>query len=155
LEDRLDLPEYFAERFGTPAHLKKILAGHGITVPVLDTSFHLIDPTPDARENLLAFVPWADGLGVCPICSVFEGGKFDARVDPALIDAACATVAWWRGERARNGWNVDLLMETHDAFCSAAHCVAFEQQLGEPCPCSGTRIIPGSRPPSPSQKPGT
>lgn len=131
LEDRLDLPAYFAEHFGTPAALKSILTRRGITVPVLDTSFHLIDPTPEARAELLAFVPWAEGLGV-PYLRVCEGGQFDPRVDPALIDAACATVAWWRDERTRNGWHVDLLMETHDAFCSAAHCLALQQQLGEP-----------------------
>lgn len=131
LEDRLDLPAYFAERFGTPAELKHVLARRGIAVPVLDTSFHLINPTPEACAELLAFVPWAEGLGV-PYLRVFEGGQFDPQVDPALLDAACATIAWWRGERARNGWNVDLLMETHDAFCSAAHCLALQQQLDPP-----------------------
>jgi hypothetical protein len=81
-------------------------------IVALGTSFRLVGAGPGDRDALLAQALWADGLGV-PWLRVFDGGR-DA--DAGELAEAAAALAWWREERRRRGWAVDLMVETHDSF---------------------------------------
>lgn len=131
LEDRLDLPAYLAETFGEPARMRDQLAAASIRMTVLDTSLSLIGNDPRAREEFLAFIPWAEALGV-PWLRVFDGGKLSDAPDRDSLQEAGETVRWWRDLRRQHGWRTDLAMETHDAFCRAEGCLALQESLPEP-----------------------
>lgn len=142
----VDLPAYFAANFGTPA----ALAAHvrerapGVRVIALDTSLQLatggtagigpmghmgpLGPMKGApeqdrqREAFLAFVPWAEALGVRWL-RVFDG-KGTAPPEAAIAEAA-GTVCWWREQRAAHGWQTDIVVETHDTLFTPAAIARF------------------------------
>ena len=95
LSNRLDLPVYLTERFGSPAALASHLRSAGVAVPIVDTSLSLTDPGPDAhgRDDFLSFVPWAEALGAHYL-RVFDGGQFVPFAPASAIEAAAATVRW-------------------------------------------------------------
>src|SRR5207248_779791 len=53
---------------------------------------------------------------------VFDGCKTG---DPAELADAIATLDWWKGERARGGFAVDIATETHDATADPPALRAF------------------------------
>lgn len=108
----VDLPGYFAQKFGSPERIKDQVPSVPVKIVALDTSLKLTDSTPAAREALLQFVPWAEALGVRWL-RVFDGGQ-TAGADE-LAEAA-ATLAWWRELRRQRGWKADLMVETHDSL---------------------------------------
>lgn len=110
-----DLPAFFAGRFGSPESWAAWLNEQGVAVCSLDTSFRLIDGDQDARQALLAYVPWAEAAGV-PWMRIFDGGKTG---DATEIARAAEVLAWWNGLRRANGWTVDLMIETHDALVTS------------------------------------
>jgi len=107
-----DLPAYFTRHFQTPARLAAHLRPSPVKVSALDTSFKLGDNTPTDRAALLQFIPWAEALGV-PHLRVFDGSRLGEADSFTKIIAA---LGWWRELRKRNGWAVDLMVETHDAM---------------------------------------
>lgn len=119
----IDLPAYFAATYGTPATLALRVAQQPLKIFSLDTSLHLAHSTAAEREAFLAFLPWAEALGV-PRLRVFDGGK---SADPATHRAMAETVAWWRALRAERGWRADLMVETHDALFTASSILGFLQ----------------------------
>jgi len=121
LAGTIDLPAHFTARYGTPAALAARLAGQSQRILSLDTSLHLAHNSPEEREAFLAFLPWAEALGV-PRLRVFDGGK---SADTATHRAMAETVKWWRALRAERGWRADLMVETHDALCTAASILGF------------------------------
>ncbi len=113
LGSTVDLPAYFTKKFGTPEQLRcQPPAGR---IMALDTSFTLIGATPAARDALRQFVPWAEALGV-PHLRVFDGGRL---ADATEVAEAAATLQWWRELRTRQGWQADLMIETHDSLFTA------------------------------------
>jgi sugar phosphate isomerase/epimerase len=112
----IDLPAHFAAAHGSPAALAARLRGARVRIVSLDTSLHLIGVTEAERAKLLEFLPWAEALGVRWL-RAFDGGK---TADAAELAEAAATVRWWRDLRRDHGWQADLMVETHDAFTSAA-----------------------------------
>lgn len=112
----VDLPAYFAQKFGSPERIKDQVPSVPVKIVALDTSLKLTDSTPAARETLLQFVPWAEALGVRRL-RVFDGGR-TAGVDE--LEEAAATMAWWRELRMQRGWKVDLMVETHDSLIGSA-----------------------------------
>jgi len=110
----VDLPAYFAKKFGTPERLEMQIPPGQITA--LDSSFTLVGATSAAREALLQFVPWAEALGVARL-RVFDGGK---TADGMEVAEAAATYQWWHDLRARQGWKTNLMIETHDSLFTAA-----------------------------------
>jgi sugar phosphate isomerase/epimerase len=133
LANRLDLPDYLTERFGSPAGLAAHLRSTGMSIPVLDTSFSLADREARERDDFLAFVPWAEALGTRYL-RVFDGFQFAPSDPVAAVDAATATVCWWQKMRARNGWSVDMVVETHDLLCASTEALRFEARLDTPVP---------------------
>jgi len=112
LERSLDLPQYFADRFGTPAALAAQIVQEEWRVVSLDTSVRLLTATAAERELLLAFVPWAEACGA-PYLRVFDGGT---TAGPNEIARAAENLRWWRDLRSKHGWKTDLMIETHDAL---------------------------------------
>jgi sugar phosphate isomerase/epimerase len=111
----VDLPEYLTRTYGSPAALAGNLRGQPVRIIVLGTSLKLVGAAPGDREKFLAFVPWAEALGV-PHLRVFDGG---VTLDSAELAEAAATMNWWRGQRVQHGWQTDLLVETHDTLITA------------------------------------
>jgi sugar phosphate isomerase/epimerase len=112
----IDLPGYLAAQFGSPAALAEKLGEAAGKILAFDTSLKLIGSTPAEREKFLEFLPWAEALGV-PRLRVFDGGSVLS--DDALAEAA-ETVRWWQALRRERGWQVDLMVETHDSLCDSA-----------------------------------
>jgi len=133
LEDRMDLPVYLSERFGRPEVAARWLRDRGMRVPVLDTSLKLDKATPEARETLLTFVPWAEAMGT-PFLRVFDGGKFGEVYAEETMAAAVEFITWWRARRKEAGWQVDLAVETHDSLCASQHCLTLQKALPTPVP---------------------
>lgn len=106
---RLDLPEYFAERYGSPTALASHLGPRAQRILSLSTSLKLAQPTEADRAAFLTFVPWAEALGVRWL-RVFDGGSAGAE------DALVETLRWWQAERAAHGWKCEVMIETHDTL---------------------------------------
>ena len=133
LEERLDLPDYLEETFGTPKQLSSVCARSGTIITVLDTSLKLIGNTHKDREEFLKFIPWAEALNV-PYLRVFDGGNYIPHTEVSELHEAAKTAQWWQSIRSKNNWNTDIVIETHDAFCNTEFCLAFQSQLDTPCP---------------------
>ncbi len=121
LAGTLELPGYFAANHGTPEAMARALQGEPVRIVALDTSLRLAAASADERTAFLAFVPWAEALGVRWL-RVFDGGSAE---DPATIGAAAETDAWWREQRAAGGWRTDIMVETHDALLNPAALARF------------------------------
>jgi sugar phosphate isomerase/epimerase len=122
----LDMPRYFADTYGTPMALATEMGRLGLRVASLDTSYKLAGGTDADRAELLAFVPWAERLGVRWL-RVFDGGSPE---DPSMMDRALESLAWWRQERGVNRWSCDLMIETHDALFTADRINEFAAAAG-------------------------
>ncbi len=116
-----DLPAYLAQTYGSPAALAAHLRGRRVRILALDTSLGLAAPPPADREAFLAFLPWAEALGV-PWLRVFDAGR---PVTEQWPEEARATMGWWREERRRHGWRAEVMVETHDALLSAEAVLRF------------------------------
>ena len=115
LAGTIDLPSYFASKYGTPAALAERMRAEPVKILSLDTSLRLAGGAAKDREDFLEFIPWAEALGV-PRLRVFDGGE---KADAATYHAMAETMAWWRNLRAQNNWRTDLMVDTHDTLFSA------------------------------------
>ncbi len=111
----VELAAYFAEKFGTPEKLGAHVRACGVRVVALNASMHLADATAAERDQLAAFGPWAEALGVRWL-RVFDGRN----ADTTGLTAARETLRWWRELRAARGWTCDVMIETHDSLFTAA-----------------------------------
>lgn len=125
LNGTTDLPALFARECGTPAALAAHVARQPVKIVSLDTSFKLAGPTEPEWDALLAFVPWADALGVKWL-RVFDGGTPGQAVEPLV-----ATLARWRGHRTAQRCAVDVMIETHDSLFTAEAINAFVARAGD------------------------
>lgn len=128
LEGRMDLPSYFREQDTEAVH--NVLKQYGIKLASLDSSVRLLGSSPADFAELVEFGALAERLSI-PWIRVFDGGNPSA---PPATDAefanAVALVEAWEVERKRRGWNVDMIVETHDAFVTAPPLLALERLLG-------------------------
>jgi sugar phosphate isomerase/epimerase len=116
----VELAQHFTAEFGTPERLAAHLAASRVRVVALDASLRLAGGTAAEREQLAAFAPWAEALGVHWL-RVFDGKNADTS---ALLEAL-DTLRWWREVRAANHWAVDVMVETHDSLFTAERIQRF------------------------------
>lgn len=128
---RLDLPRLFGELFGSPARMKAWLADQGVAIASLDASHKLAGGSEESFQELLEFGAWADALGV-PWIRVFDGGRFQDPIDNSVAEELEAGILRWRGWRLENGWSTDIMVETHDALCSAKAIQSLQSRLDQP-----------------------
>lgn len=131
LEDRVDLPAYFRENYGTPENLRAWLEAESVQVVALDASLKLVGNKPEDRDALLEFVEWAEALGTRWL-RVFDGGTFASDLSPEDLKEATDTIAWWRGARAKGGWKTDIMAETHDCLTATTAIKTLQANLDEP-----------------------
>lgn len=112
----VDLAAYFAKEYDTPERLAARLARSPVRLVAFNASLRLMGPTEADRAQLIGLAPWAHAAGVRWL-RVFDGGR---NVDAAETRLARETLAWWAELRAQHGWQVELMIETHDALFSAA-----------------------------------
>ncbi|MBI5380503.1 MAG: TIM barrel protein [Opitutae bacterium] len=112
LETTVDLPQLFTHQHGTPAALAAKLRHAALPVWALGTSLRLLDGAEADFEKMLAWVPWAEALGVRWL-RVFDGGKTG---DAAELAHGAALAQRWQALRRQHGWQVDWMVETHDAL---------------------------------------
>jgi Sugar phosphate isomerases/epimerases len=112
----VDLAAYFAREFGTPETLAAHVRGRSPRIMAIDTSLHLVGATAAERAQVEGLAPWADALGVRWMRAFDGGGKADEKE----IAEAKATLDAWTEQRRRNGWKVELMVETHDSLFSSA-----------------------------------
>ncbi|MDP0498494.1 MAG: TIM barrel protein [Verrucomicrobiota bacterium JB022] len=131
LEDRVDLPAYFAERFGSAQAVTAVAQRHGCRIVALDPSAKLVGLTQAHREELAAIAPWADQLGVRYL-RVFDGGAPAPELSDEDLAAARDALDWWRAQQQQHGWKVELMLETHDCLCSLAAIERLQAALPHP-----------------------
>ena len=112
----LDLAAYFSRNYASPAALAERLRASPVRIVAFDSSLRLFDATEAGRAEAEALAPWAQALGARWL-RVFDGGR---DVGASELAAARQTLAWWQALQAKHGWNVDLMVETHDALITAA-----------------------------------
>lgn len=112
LNGTTDLPAWFQDHYGSPAGLAAHLKHRHVKVCAIGTSFKLVGSDDIDRAQLSNFVKWADEADV-PWLRVFDGGKSGS--DEEMAEAA-ETLKWWREQRIKNAWAVDLMVETHDSL---------------------------------------
>jgi len=111
----VDLPAVFESAYRTPERFAEAVRAQPVSILSLDTSLKLAGGKSGDRDEFLKFLPWAEAAGVTRL-RVFDGGHSG---DAATHREMAETVAWWREIRARNGWQADIMIETHDALFTA------------------------------------
>lgn len=128
LGDTVDLPVYLQGRFGSPAAWAEAVADAGVSIVVLDASCRLFADDPESEAELLALAPWAEAVG-CRYIRIFDGGE---TFDQATLELGARRWAWWCEQRERHGWQVDLIIETHDVTVSSKEIKALREALPNP-----------------------
>ncbi len=108
----LDVPGQLEKTFGTPEKLLRFLEGCGVCICSMDTSLKLIGNTGEDRDDFRRYLPWAEALGVRHL-RVFDGGE---NLDDGELNQALDTLSWWNELRRSEGWQTDVMIETHDAL---------------------------------------
>ena len=131
VDGRLDLPQWAVDAGWLPNRATALLAKHDIQFHVAGSSFKLVDNDENSRAELQSFCDWADSWGARYV-RVFGGGAWGQALTDADYDRAARAVTWWQREKKRHGWQVDLLLETHDGFAASGPCHALLGRLREP-----------------------
>src|ERR1041385_1961500 len=127
----MDMPAYCAARGLTPVRQREICRQHRTQPVVAGSSLKLVSATERDREELLAFCAWADAWEI-PYVRVFGGGIWGQPLTEAAWQNAAELINWWRTEQAARGWQVELLLETHDAFSASTPCLRLNERLSQP-----------------------
>ncbi|MCH6259098.1 sugar phosphate isomerase/epimerase [Puniceicoccaceae bacterium K14] len=130
LEDRVDLPDYFAGKYGSPENLKSVLDDHGVQISTLNASLKMVGNTKEDREEFLKFVPWAEAIDT-PLLRAFDGGTPQTILEGETLEQAVDTLRWWQELRAKNSWNVKMAVETHDCLCPLDGYDRIKNELGK------------------------
>lgn len=126
----MELADYFREHFRTPEALAANVRGARTRIVAFNTSLHLVGATAAERDQLGAFAPWADALGVRWL-RVFDGPEAEAEGGAEALE----TLRWWRALRRLHRWQTDVMVETHDSLYTSG---AIRRFLGS---APGTAIL--------------
>ncbi|CAN5530074.1 TIM barrel protein [soil metagenome] len=131
LKNRSDLPTLLADFPGGWKGVADYLRERGLRSQVLGTSFKLVGHTPALWSELMDFAALAEALKA-PYVRAFGGGTWGYPLTPDDYQAAAEALDFWETERRARGWNVRLLIETHDAFSASAPCLQLMEVVGHP-----------------------
>jgi sugar phosphate isomerase/epimerase len=98
---------------------------------LLGSSLCLTKAAPGDVEKVIELAELAAQLRA-PYLRVFGSGDPNIAATKEALKSAAKLVRELRTEIARHGWKVELLLETHDAFCTSARCHALIEVLDEP-----------------------
>src|SRR6267142_3736985 len=128
LSNTIELPKLFAGAGWTPAVTRDICRQNRVQLASAGSSFKLISPDPAGRAALVEFCAWANTLAI-PYVRIFGGGKWGTPLTTEDFQNARLNVKWWREEKSARGWNLELLLETHDAFAASEPCLRLNAEL--------------------------
>ena len=131
LENRIDLPTYLAEQPGGLPTVRQSLARH--PARVLGTSFKLVGDTEAGRTTLLSFAQLAEQIGT-PYLRIFGGGTWGTTLTDENYRQAVELLNWWQEQKKKNSWQVEILIETHDAFSATPPLLKLFELLGRTHP---------------------
>ncbi len=131
ISGRMDMPQLCAEQGLTPARVHEICQANHTHLVVAGSSIKLTNASKTEFTDLLVFSAWADSLGI-PWIRVFGGGTWGQPLTDADYTHALELIHAWRQERTARGWQVELLLETHDAFSASAPCLELNRRLVQP-----------------------
>lgn len=127
----VELPALFSRGGWTPQRVAGLARETGVRFAVAGSSFKLTSPSEAERAAFLSYCAWAESLAI-PFVRVFGGGTWGTALTETDFQAAVANVAWWRGERESRGWQIEMLVETHDAFSASPPCLELNRRLAKP-----------------------
>lgn len=127
----LDLPGLFADSGWTPAQTQAVCRQAGVALAIAGSSFKLVSADPAQRSALVRFCGWADALGIAHV-RVFGGGTWGTPLTDEDFRQAVRNMQWWHAEKSARGWQLDLLLETHDAFAGSGPCLRLNALLPQP-----------------------
>ena len=131
LENRTDLPAYLAGQPGGLAGVRSSLSRR--PARVLGTSFKLVGDNEAGRTALLAFAQLAEEIGT-PYLRIFGGGTWGTPLSEENYRQAVEVLNWWQGEKKKNRWQTEILIETHDAFSATPPFLRLFELLGRTHP---------------------
>ncbi len=131
LQGRVDLPQYALDHGLVPPRVGSLFKDHQVRMIVGSSDFKLIEGDDFKRAELSRFCAWADAWRA-PYVRVFGGGTWGTPPTEAELKTAAENIAWWRAEKKAHRWQVELLLETHDAFSASEPCCRLFQRLDEP-----------------------
>jgi sugar phosphate isomerase/epimerase len=129
LGEEMHGPTYFNDVLGGADEGRRILHRFGQRITSLDTSFKLAANGADDRRELVEYATLAEALDV-PYLRVFGGGSMAEPLTEDLLERAAEHLAWWSGMKAEKGWRTELLLETHDGFCSSERVLTLQERAG-------------------------
>ena len=127
----MDMPQYCAEQGLTPPQLQALCSQNQTRVVVVGSSVKLTSATEKDRTELLTFGAWAEAVNV-PYVRVFGGGSWGKPLTDGEYAHAVELIKWWRQEKSARQWQVDLILETHDAFSGSDPCLKLNALLTQP-----------------------
>ena len=119
LSGTVDLISALAAEFENPAALADFIAPRNLRVAALNTSIKLFESTD--LSAIKPFIPWAEAVGATHL-RIFDGGKQLGADD---MKRAVTLLYDWQVTRESSGFDVDLMIETHDALADAERLAAF------------------------------
>jgi sugar phosphate isomerase/epimerase len=125
---RTDLPACATEKGWMAQRAAELFAHHSVQAVVAGSDFKLADNDTAARIAFLDYCQWAESWKI-PYVRVFGGRPWGHRLAETDFSHAVQTVQWWQRERQSRGWHLDLLLETHSAFCESGPCCELLRRL--------------------------
>jgi sugar phosphate isomerase/epimerase len=131
VEKRIDLPQWSQESGWSVDRASQLFAQHAIHFRVAGSSFKLVGNDERSRLEMLAFTQWAESWGARYV-RAFGAGNWGQPLTENDYSNAVQGVQWWREEKRKHNWRIELLLETHDAFSASPPCRELQARLGEP-----------------------
>jgi sugar phosphate isomerase/epimerase len=133
LNGTVDLPAVLATEFPEKKGAAEFLRSRGVEVVGLNSGFKLTEGDERQRQELTAFAGWADALQARYI-RVFGGGKWGEPVEEEKWQRVQENLTWWHEEKQKNGWQAEIILETHDAFSGTEPILQLLERSPHPLP---------------------
>jgi len=124
LENQIDLPAYFTQRQLKPEAIAQLCADFSVSITALNPSLKITSSQAEWTATLKALAPWLEGAQI-PKVRVFDGPATDGW--EAYLKTCAQRADFWKTLKADNGWNFDLIIETHDSLLSGQQIESFSR----------------------------